>query len=411
MKLLAKTSLYYFYASFALLIVFGGLLFLILKNDISDEIKEQLDLQVEMISAELKQGHTISYPLTSIKKINTLQPPHFRDTLIYDHFQKQIEDYYAFSTTKQIKGDYYVITVMTTYIGWEEYFKTIGLVFLILGALLLATGVAVNFFISRKIWQPFINNLSILKKHALSSKEDLVLMTTQTEEFEELNSVLIDFAIRAQNEYQGLQEFTENSSHELQTPISIIRSRLENLGQMDLIADNTRYLQEAKEALTRLTKVNKGLLLLARLSGTHFPDMQQVSLSSLLTNQVQQLEELFISKQLKLHTDVADCMVNASPHLMDILLSNLLSNQLKYANAESILLITLNSQMIDFRNEGAPLPFAQSDIFNRFTKGDPKRSGVGLGLSIVKKICDLHQWSIVYAYEDGVHIFRINFSR
>jgi hypothetical protein len=210
MKLLVKTSLYYFYASLILLIVFGGLLFLILKNDISDEIREQLDLQVEMISSELKQGNTIRYPLTTIEKTTSIQPAHFRDTLIYDHFQKQIEDYYAFSTTKQIKGSYYVITVMTTYIGWEEYFKTIGLVFLILGLLLLATGVVVNFFISRKIWQPFINNLSILKKHALSSKEELVLINTKTEEFEELNSVLMDFAIRAQNEYQGLQEFTEN---------------------------------------------------------------------------------------------------------------------------------------------------------------------------------------------------------
>jgi signal transduction histidine kinase len=300
---------------------------------------------------------------------------------------------------------------MTTYIGWEEYFKTIGLVFLILGVLLLAMGVTVNFFISRKIWQPFITNLASLKKHALSSKEELILVNTQTKEFEELNNVLIDFALRAQNEYQGLQEFTENSSHELQTPISIIRSRLENLGQMDLNPENTRYLQEARDALTRLNKVNKGLLLLARLSGTQFPDVQQVSLSTLLTNQVQQLEELFTSRNLQLHTNVIDCVVDASPHLVEIMLSNLLSNQLKYASEASVLLITLNNKIVDFRNEGPPLPFAQSDIFNRFTKGDPRKSGVGLGLSIVKKICDLHQWGITYSYESGVHIFSINFTR
>jgi signal transduction histidine kinase len=170
---------------------------------------------------------------------------------------------------------------------------------------------------------------------------------------------------------------------------------------------NTR----ACRSLQKITKVNKGLLLLARLSGTQFPDVQKVSLSLLLSNQVQQLEELFISKNLQLRRDIVDCVVNASPHLVDILLSNLISNQLKYANTGSILLITLDSKMIDFRNEGPPLPFAQSEIFNRFTKGDPKKAGVGLGLSIVKKICDLHHWGIIYSYEAGVHIFSINFSQ
>jgi signal transduction histidine kinase len=410
MKLLVKTSIYYFYASFILLIVFGGLLFLILKSDISDEIQEQLDLQIEMISSEISQGNTIHYPLTTVAKTEIKQPRRFRDTLIYDHFQKQIEGYYALTETRRIGKHDYAITVMTTYIGWEEYFKTIGLVFFLLGVLLLGSGVAVNFFISRKIWNPFITNLALVKKHVLSSKEKLILVNTNTDEFEDLNTVLMDFASRAQNEYQGLQEFTENSSHELQTPISIIRSRLENLGQMDLSEDGIRHLNDAREALSRLSKVNKGLLLLAKLSGTQFPDVQQVSVSTLLTNHISQLEELFISRNLQLHTSIADCVVNASPHLVDILLSNLLSNQLKYAGKDSVVMVTLDSEMIDFRNEGPPLPFPETDIFNRFTKGNPDKSGVGLGLSIVKKICDIHQWKIIYYYETGVHIFQVYFS-
>jgi signal transduction histidine kinase len=409
MKLLTKTSFYYFWASLALLVIFGGLLFYLLKKDISKEIQEQLELQVEMITSEIRQGNTIRYPLVGIEKTNTLNIPRFRDTVIYDHFQKVQEEYYALTATKQIGREIYSITVLTAYIGWDEYSKTISYIFFALGILLVTSGLVVNLLISRKIWQPFLNNLVVLKKHALSSKEELVLSKSTINEFEDLNAVLLDFATRAKIEYQGLQEFTENSSHELQTPISIIRTRLESLGQMTLNAQDARYLTDAKEALDRLSRVNKSLLLLAKLSGEHFPDIQPVSLSVMLTEHLERLEELYISRQMNLKPRIETCFVNASPHLLDIMLSNLLSNQLKHADVGTRLSIKLTDSYLVLTNEGQPLPFPASSLFNRFVKGDPGKAGIGLGLSIVKKICLVHHWDINYSYLDNMHTFQIRF--
>jgi signal transduction histidine kinase len=267
----------------------------------------------------------------------------------------------------------------------------------------------VNLQISRKIWKPFLTNLAILKSHVLSSKEELVLCVSNTDEFEELNAVLLDFTLRAKKEYQGLQEFTENSSHELQTPISIIRARLERLGQMTLNTQNASYLKDARDALDRLSKVNKSLLLLAKLSGEYFPDIQPVPLSEILTQHLEQLEELYTSRQMNLKTHIEPCIVNASPHLLDIMLSNLLSNQLKHANPGTDISIKLTDKYLEFSNAGSPLPFPQSDLFNRFVKGDPGKAGIGLGLSIVKKICLIHRWNISYNYVNAVHIFQIRF--
>jgi signal transduction histidine kinase len=409
MKLLTKTSLYYFSASLALLIIFGGLLFYLLKKDISEEIQEQLELQVDMIRAEIDRGNTIHYPLVEITKTEKTGPTYFRDTLIYDHFQKQTEGYYALTATKLVNGTVYKITVLTAYIGWDEYSKTISYIFFGLGLLLVTSGLVVNLQISRKIWKPFLTNLTILKRHALSSKEELVLSVSNTEEFEELNAVLLDFTLRAKKEYQGLQEFTENSSHELQTPISIIRARLERLGQMTLNTQNASYLKDARDALDRLSKVNKSLLLLAKLSGEYFPDIQSVPLSEILTQHLEQLEELYISRQMNLKTHIETCIVNASPHLLDIMLSNLLSNQLKHADPGTDISIKLTDKYLEFSNTGSPLPFPQSDLFNRFVKGDPGKAGIGLGLSIVKKICLIHRWNISYNYVNAVHIFQIRF--
>ncbi|WP_183560438.1 sensor histidine kinase [Mucilaginibacter sp. SP1R1] len=409
MKLLTKTSLHYLCASLALLTIFGGLLFYLLKKDISAEIQEQLELQVDMISAEIRQGATIHYPLVDIVKTSKISPARFRDTLIYDHYQQLTEGYYALTETKQVKDEIYSITVLTAYIGWDEYSKTISYIFLGLGVLLAASGLVVNLLISRKIWRPFLMNLAVLKKHALSSKEELVLTGSDTDEFEDLKTVLLDFTLRAKKEYLGLQEFTENSSHELQTPISIIRARLENLGQTTLNEQSARYLKDAREALERLSKVNKSLLLLAKLSGEHFPDVQAISLSVLLTEQLQQLEELYESRKIDLKIHIEPCFIRASPHLVDIMLSNMLANQLKHSAVGAAISVKLNDSLIEFSNEGEPLPFAESDLFTRFVKGDQGKAGIGLGLSIVKKICLVHHWSIEYTYDKGIHLFQVRF--
>src|ERR1700754_2634060 len=161
MKLLTKTSFHYFWASLALLVIFGGLLFYLLKKDISKEIQEQLELQVEMIASEIRQGNTIHYPLVGIEKTNTLSIARFRDTVIFDHFQKLPEEYYALTATKQIGEEIYSITVLTAYIGWDEYSKTISYIFFSLGILLVTSGLIVNLLISRKIWLPFLTNLAV----------------------------------------------------------------------------------------------------------------------------------------------------------------------------------------------------------------------------------------------------------
>jgi signal transduction histidine kinase len=408
MKLLTKTSTYYLYASVILLIVFGGLLFLVLKKDISDEIKEQLDLQVTMIAEEIGDGHVVNYPLTIIEKTNTAKPGYFRDTVIFDHYQHINEGYYALTENRRINNVNYAITVMTTYIGWDAYFKTIGFVFVALGILLVVSGFMVNLLVSRKIWRPFLNNLSILKGHVLSSSEPLILQGSDTNEFKDLNEVLLDFAERSRNEYLGLQEFTENSSHELQTPISIIRSRLENLAQLSLQNEGARYVQEARDAVTRLSRVNKGLLLLARLSGTQFPDVTEVVLPEVLSAHIKQLDELFHNRGIQLQTSIAPCIVKASPYLVDILVSNLLSNQLKYTTGNHVS-ITLQQNKLELSNEAEPLPFPESVLFARFVKGDARKAGTGLGLSIAKKICTVHNWEINHRYDDGKHIFTVNF--
>ena len=95
-------------------------------------------------------------------------------------------------------------------------------------------------------------------------------------------------------------------------------------------------------------------------------------------------------------------------YLTDILLNNLLGNAIRHNYERGTLNIVLRQEFLQISNTGAPLSFDPSTIFDRFTKGGHSE-GTGLGLAIAKQICDNYGFALTYAYEEGMHILRIQF--
>jgi signal transduction histidine kinase len=414
MKLLTKTSINQFLLSLFILIVTGLMLLLFLKIEVSAEIEEQLELQSAMVADQIASGKAINFPLVQIDSQNVAllkQPELFKDTVIYDKLQKVGEDYYYFSETRNIKGKDYRIKVMTTHIGMDGYTKAVGYIFAVMACLFIILGSLMNYLINRKIWQPFLINLQRLKSYSVSSKEDLLLASSHINEFEEMNSVLNELAAKAKKEYTALKEFTGNASHEIQTPLSIIQSRLESISQYQLEPEIARYIIDAKQATNRLSRVNKGLLLLAKLENNDFPDRELFDLKDVLNSQINLMEDLLINKGMVIDRQIKSKEVNASPFLLEILFSNLLSNIVAHSPLNAGVSISLNSRRIVFSNEGEKLTFPESRLFSRFGKGIDDYKGNGLGLSIVKQICTVNGWDISYSYRHGMHVFEIIFKQ
>lgn len=412
MRLLSKISYYHFWLSVFVLGLTGFMLFAFLRNEISKEIEEQLELQLDMVAEELHAGRNVSYPLVQVNTVSNellKLPKVFKDTLIYDRIQKVSEGYYYFEESKLINSKPYRIRVMTTYIGWDNYSKTISYIFISIACMLIILGTAVNYFISRGIWKPFLINLKKMKSYSVSSKEELQLTLTDVKEFQEMNIVLTDLAARGRKEYTALKEFTENASHEIQTPLSILKVRLESMSQLPPDPALARLLNDAKQAVTRLSKVNKGLLLLAKLENDAFTDKEWISLADVIKRNVDLMEDLFEHKLLNVSLDLIDKKIFVSSFLMEIMISNLLSNALSYTSAEGRVCVTLYDEYLEISNEGKPLTFDQSKLFTRFGKGSPGYHGNGLGLSIIKQICLSHQWNITYNYSKDSHFFKVSF--
>lgn len=409
MKLLHRTSRDFLLATVIILIVTGFALYRMLKSEVKAEMEEQLQMQAQSIIDQLKYGKTPGNFL--VRAIPTTEPvtekPSFVDSLLYDPLQKMYEDYHCLVMVENINGQHYKIQVMSTFVGWKKYMETIFFLLLVALGLLGISGVLINYFSNKKIWKPFFLNIERLKKYSVANAHPIELHDSTITEFKELQNTLRDMTERGHREYMALREFTENASHELQTPLGIIQSKLDRLSQLDVTEEMAMYIVQAKSGVERLIKLNKNLLLLAKLDNKAFDTKKKVDLKVEITNYLAMMEELFSAKDLHVNTDLESVNVVANPYLCGVLLSNMFSNALRYTDRGGNIEIRLRNEELTITNEGKPLDFPAGQLFNRFKKSDQHISSTGLGLAIVQQVSLLYGWDVSYVYRGNSHVFGI----
>ena len=415
MKLLHRTSLQLFTLCAALLLVGGSLLYSWMHQQIADEIYEQLDFEIDLIRKELAAGRTVSFPFVTVEEgVPAGMATQFGDTLVYDSVQQLTEGYYYLKKTELIHGKPVRISVMTTYIGWTEYARMIFYTMLVVAFLFCLLGLLINHYINRRLWGPFFSNLRLLRRFSVRSEAPVPWEPSRITEFTALQQTLDEMTTRSRREYVALREFSENASHEIQTPLSIMRSSLEKLSQQPVDEAMAGALVDAKGALDRLSAVNRKLLLLARLDNNYYADTQPVDLSALLRAKLGAVEDVIHQKGIALDTSIhGGVVVSSDPYVAETLVLNLLSNLLRYTPRGGRAVITLTADRLVFANTGVPLPFAPGLLFERFKKGTAgAHSGShsnGLGLAIVKRVCETNHWHISYSYRQETHKLTVGF--
>jgi len=411
-KLLYKTTQNFLLAMAVILSIAGIALYLLLRQEVTAEIKEQLELQADLVADQVAQGKTVNFPLTTVSEVSAdfLPDKRLGDTLIYDRLQRENEGYYYLTLVKKVNLRNYQITVMTSYIGWERYYKTIFISFLGVALWMAFFGVLINYYSNRKIWKPFFLNLENLKQFSVRSAQPLQWHDSTITEFKELQYSLKDLTERSRREYLALREFTENASHEIQTPLGIIQSKLDRMSQLEVSEEMARYIVQAKSGVERLSKMNRNLLLLAKLDNQVYLEKQLIRVDELLGQHLEQMEELFSVRNMTLSTNLCPVTVKSDRYLCDILLSNLLSNALRYSPSLGEIVIFISEQQLIISNPGSALDFPPEHLFDRFTKSANHTQGTGLGLAIVHQICLLNGWTIAHSYRMGVHYFSIDFN-
>jgi signal transduction histidine kinase len=416
MRLLTKTTLYFLLAMIPLLVAGGYFLY----RQYSKQINEQADK--ELVYEEVQWIQYLEAATANNSNFLLRSP----DLLIYPT-QEEPTPYPTITNASGIKarsnveipyrqlahivninGIPYQIVIRKSQEQKLALVSNITYIMLLVFAGLFIATLLFNWVISNRLWRPFHASLQKVRKLELQKIKTIRFKETNTKEFNELNSALNTMVQKIQHDYLNMKEFTENAAHEMQTPLAVAQSKLELLLQDSTLNDaQVGAIAQATEALSRLSKLNQSLLLLAKIENNQFEANETINLTAITQKYLRLFEEIINDKKLQIETHVEeDFTARLHSFLADSLVSNLLGNAIKYNKEGGRIIIRMNRNTYCISNT-SPLPaLASQHLFQRFqTTNKGTEPSTGLGLAIVKRIVDTSRLKISYQHEENMHRF------
>lgn len=349
-------------------------------------------------------------PLKSIPNIiDTII--HYQDTLIFDQQAKKFLPYRQMTFAVSTHNSAFEVKIVRPLEETDQLIVNIFLIMTFLVILLIIALLIINQYSSSQIWKDFYVSLDKINKYDLNIHADLDLPVAEIKEFEDLNTVLGRMSKRIGSDFSRMKEYTENASHEIQTPLAIINAKLELLLQCKVLPE-TQYqiIADASEAADRLARLNKTLILLTRIENRQFPEIETIFPQKIIESQLDNYEEILQSRGIKLSTSFEpNVSIQMNAHLSDILILNLIKNAIRHNIPNGVLKIKLDASGLEIANSGEPLLVDSELLFNRFYKSTKSSKSIGLGLSIVKEITELFNMKIKYTYSENLHRIHLLF--
>ena len=409
MKFLTKVNRNYIFLLMPMLIIvsIGG--YFLLRHIILYEAKENLLDKEFSVEKKIQETGNMPnfFPLVEVKFIDqqTNVGPTFKIIYLNNETEDELEPYLEYSNQVWINGVLYSIKLRQATFEFED------LIFILtatLFILLLAT-FGVSFIISTKVnktvWANFEYNLQVIEQFNFKQNSRLSLQKSNIEEFDRLNRVLETLTHKLKSDYLSLKEFTENASHEIQTPLSIALINLDELLQQDLTEDAFSKVMTTINSMKRLSTLSKSLILLTKIDNGQFVADETIAFNLLFNQKIIEFDALIKAKNLKVEKNSKqEFSIKISKQLAETLVNNLLSNAINHNIQGGTIQVTVDTNGFEICNTGTPNNLNNETIFNRFSKGNSKT--FGLGLAIVKDICETNDLAIHYTKSD-FHCFQI----
>lgn len=415
MKLSQKTKRTYIIYSLIIFIVSSITIYFTLKRIITEKQDERLEFYKDLIARKIKYENPL--PIFEVDDYISKNPVkdtlYYKDTLFYmivNGVEKH-EKYRQLTSIENLPGKTVKIITRDSLVKNQDFVLVITVSVAIVIFLLMITVYFVNTIIMRNVWHPFNENLEILKNFSLENSQPIHLQETNIDEFQELNQSLVKLTEKINSDYSNLKEFTENASHEMQTPLAIMQSKAEMLMQSENLSRS--QLQQIKAiylAGQRLSKLNKTLLLLAKIDNQQYKNKETIDINEAVERQLELFEDFFENKKLKINKkSTLNTKIEVNPLLFDMVLSNLISNAIKHNIEHGNIDILTTDLFISISNSGIPPKLNSTTLFERFKKESSSSNSFGLGLAIVKKVCDSYYWKINHSFIENQHNITIYF--
>lgn len=417
MKLLGRTSLYYIAFSLLTYVVIAGSFYVLVERMIYREVEDRLRVErrdfehfVRLHGVWEESCYFVEDKITLVSVSDTIQALRpFKDTLLDNRYNQQLIPFREHTFYSAVGGALYKVSIRKSLIESKSLLKSITITML----LTLSVGLVLLYLFQRRfskvLWRPFYQTLAKAKAFDVSDGSALDLTPEPIYEFNELNSELVKMTEKITRDYRNLKEFTENASHEIQTPLALINSRVEELIQEKSVAPNQMsWIQDIHESTLRLSRLNHALLLLSKIENGQFYEREAINVNALIAVKLASLEEMFNLKGITISfRETGSLVLQMNSVLADVLFTNLINNAFKHNIRQGKLEILIEANAFVIENTGEELKVNPKLLFERFRKQNQSSHSLGLGLAIVKKICDVHDLNITYAYEARRHTFRL----
>jgi len=420
MNLLTKTTILYIFLSLIVLSIGGVIALQLIREEVRKEtdyslienfleLRESLDNGIPANSLCNNKVQIHPVPSTGAKLDTSIQ---FQDTVALHHLLNRPEPHRVLHTIKPVDGTYYDFRLIDVFIepddSYEVVVKIMTRLFLILGAVFIVC----SLLISRSLLRPFYRSLDILRRFNVKNDQQMDFPRTSTKEFQQLNNLIGQMMHKTRRDYRSLKEFTENASHEIQTPLAIAQGKLELLLESaSLLPEQIQLIHGSQDALRRLSKMGEALLLLTKIENEATVVRGKTDLTALTERMVKEFGAIAELKGLALHTDIArGVTLPIDTGMAELLLNNLFKNAVRHNLSGGWIQVRLTPKKLELSNTGQAPLVPTKQLFERFQKNVQSDRSLGLGLSIVRKICDIHNFGVDYHYETGAHRISVKFS-
>lgn len=415
MRLIFKITLLYAVISLFVFIVGAFISFNVMRREIDKEQRYYIEERMEHILKRLekkpleKEWVREKIRITPLPELVPEGKPRYSDTLAMHSTLQRIEPHLKLDIIKNVNGRSYKIMMYDLMVESDDIEDAVRESMSKTYLILLIAVITFGFIGSYFLFKPFYKTLEVIKSFSLRQNDPIRLVTPSTIEFKKLNSFIEEMTGKVKKDYQSLKEFSENASHEIQTPLAVAQGKLELLMESaNLSEEQLELINSAQTALRRLSKLSVSLGLLTKIDNKEFSDFTEIDFSSVCNCILKEFNELAGLKTLTMESDIEEGVtVQGNRTLLEILLSNLLNNAIRHNIPNGEIGVILSSNTLRIENSGKPLEVPSEDLFERFKKGTDNPDSWGLGLSIVKKICEQHHFEVSYRWAEQKHVVEV----
>ena len=419
MKLIYQIALRLSLVLLPLVALWAVLFYFTMVDEIHDETDDALENYSELIITRMLAGRELPLPSEGSNNSYSIVPVDsdytktnhdlkYYDAEIFIPEKNEMEPARVMTTIFQNKnGIYYELKVTTPTIEKEDLFESILRWIIILYLILLITIFGLTIWIFHQSMRPLYALLRWLDKYTLGQKDTSVPENTKILEFHKLSTAIQQAAHRSEELFERQKQFIGNASHELQTPLAVVGNRIEwLLDNTELSETQMNEMFKMQQTLRHIVRLNKTLLLLTKIDNGQFPENIELDIAKVLNEQISIYDEIYVSRNITCTINSEPLVVRMNESLASTLIINLLKNAYIHTPENGNIKVNIHNRTLSVFNNG-DTPLDSDHIFDRFYQGTKKEGSTGLGLALVKAICNYYELNIEYRFEQMQHCFSV----